>query len=61
VHGTAHELKCSGLFARCVQHEVDHLNGTLFIDRMDKKVRAGIETAVRDLGQRTRETGAEVA
>jgi hypothetical protein len=24
-------------------------------------VRAGIETAVRDLGQRTRETGAEVA
>jgi len=44
-----------------VQHEVDHLNGTLFIDRMDKKVRAGIETAVRDLGQRTRETGAEVA
>jgi peptide deformylase len=22
-------LKCDGLFSRCVQHEVDHLNGVL--------------------------------
>jgi len=61
VHGTAHELRCSGLLARCVQHEVDHLNGTLFIDRMEKKVRAGLETAVRDLAQRTRDSGTGVA
>lgn len=28
------EFRCSGLLARAVQHEVDHLNGILFIDRM---------------------------
>jgi peptide deformylase len=33
---------------------VDHLNGTLFIDRMEKKVRLGLELAIRDLAQRTR-------
>lgn len=30
------EFRCGGLLARAVQHEVDHLNGVLFIDRMDK-------------------------
>ncbi|MDI9454801.1 MAG: peptide deformylase, partial [Spirochaetota bacterium] len=25
-----------GLFARAIQHELDHLNGVLFIDRLDK-------------------------
>ena len=36
--GVKHELECDGLLARCIQHEVDHLNGILFIDRMEKKV-----------------------
>lgn len=30
------ELKASGLFARVLQHEVDHLDGVLFIDKMTK-------------------------
>jgi len=30
------EFRCGGLLARAVQHELDHLNGILFIDRMDK-------------------------
>ena len=54
LHGIAHTLECDGIFARCIQHEVDHLNGTLFIDRMEKKVRLGLELAIRDLAQRTR-------
>ena len=29
-------FRCGGLLSRAVQHEVDHLNGILFIDRMDK-------------------------
>jgi peptide deformylase len=33
------EFRCGGLLARAVQHEVDHLNGILFIDRMDKKTK----------------------
>ena len=30
------ELKANGLLATCVQHEVDHLNGILFIDYLSK-------------------------
>lgn len=55
-HGTPHFLKCTGLFARCLQHEVDHLNGVLFIEHMEKKIRAGLEKSIRDLAKRTRET-----
>lgn len=33
------EFRCGGLLARAVQHEVDHLNGILFIDRMEKKTK----------------------
>lgn len=32
--GKPFELEASGLFARVVQHELDHLDGTLFLDRM---------------------------
>ena len=30
------ELKAEGLLATCIQHEVDHLNGILFIDYLSK-------------------------
>lgn len=30
-------IERTGKMARCIQHEVDHLNGILFIDRMDEK------------------------
>lgn len=53
--GVSHTLRCNGLLARCVQHEVDHLNGTLFIDRMVKASRLKIEKAIRELAKRTRE------
>ncbi|MGB7769005.1 MAG: peptide deformylase [Verrucomicrobiia bacterium] len=33
------EFRCGGLLARAIQHEVDHLNGILFIDRMDKSTK----------------------
>jgi peptide deformylase len=56
LQGTAHTLLCDGLFSRCIQHEVDHLNGTLFIDRMEKKVRAKLEKDIKELGQKTRDT-----
>jgi len=53
-HGVPHTLKCDGLFGRCIQHEVDHLNGVLFIDRMAKKVRASIDDAVKALAKETK-------
>jgi len=30
------EIEASGLLATCLQHEIDHLNGVLFIDHMSK-------------------------
>jgi peptide deformylase len=54
-NGVPHVLRCDGLLARCIQHEADHLNGILFIDRMDKKVRAKIDPEVRALAKATRE------
>ena len=35
LHGKAVKIKAEGLLARIFQHELDHLNGTLFIDRAD--------------------------
>ncbi len=34
--GKKKELKAKGLLATCIQHEVDHLNGILFIDYLSK-------------------------
>jgi peptide deformylase len=34
--GKPHEAEADGLFATCIQHEVDHLNGKLFIDHISK-------------------------
>jgi peptide deformylase len=33
-HGKARRIEASGWYARILQHEIDHLNGTLYIDRM---------------------------
>jgi len=34
--GKEHELEASGLLATCLQHEIDHTNGVLFIDHISK-------------------------
>ena len=36
IDGKAHEVEADGLFATCIQHEIDHLNGVLFIDYISK-------------------------
>ena len=36
IEGKQHEVNAEGLFATCIQHEVDHLNGVLFIDHISK-------------------------
>jgi len=33
--GRPFEMRCAGILARCVQHEVDHLDGVLMVDRLD--------------------------
>jgi peptide deformylase len=52
--GVPHVLSCDDLFSRCIQHEVDHLHGILFIERMDKKTRAAIADEVKALAKATK-------
>jgi len=35
-HGQLKEIKTEGMFATCIQHEIDHLEGILFIDHLSK-------------------------
>ena len=35
-HGQPKELKAEGMLATCIQHEIDHLEGILFIDYLSK-------------------------
>jgi len=48
-------FRCGGLLARAVQHETDHLNGILFIDRMERKVKAEIQEELDVLQAVTKE------
>ena len=36
LEGAQHEIEANGLLATCLQHEIDHLNGVLFIDHLSK-------------------------
>jgi peptide deformylase len=36
IDGAAREIEANGLLATCLQHEIDHLNGVLFIDHLSK-------------------------
>jgi peptide deformylase len=42
--GRPKKLKADGLMARCIQHEMDHLNGVLFVDRVtdEAKLQEGL-------------------
>jgi len=51
--GIPHTLECNGLLGRCIQHEVDHLNGVLFIDRMAKESLKIVEGRIKELRKQT--------
>jgi len=48
VHGEQVRVEGSGLMARCLQHEVDHLDGKLFLDRLTGEARKSALRALRD-------------
>ena len=48
------EFRCGGLLARVVQHETDHLNGILFIDRMSKKTKEELRPQLDELQAKTK-------
>ncbi|MFP4154104.1 MAG: peptide deformylase [Halothiobacillaceae bacterium] len=54
-HGDPFELEADGLLAICIQHELDHLNGKLFIDYLSslkrQRIRKKLEKARRLAGE----------
>jgi peptide deformylase len=48
VHGEPLRLEGSGLMARCLQHEVDHLDGKVFLDRLTGDARKQAFRALRE-------------
>ena len=48
------DIEASGLLARAIQHEVDHLNGILFIDRMNSAAKAALLSRLKRMQKQTR-------
>jgi len=48
MHGEPVRIEGSGLLARALQHETDHLDGVLFIDRLDAEARRAAMKAIRE-------------
>lgn len=63
-HGEPQVIEASGWYARILQHEIDHLNGTLYIDRMLSRSFSSVESHARNwkdrsIGEIKRELGVE--
>jgi peptide deformylase len=55
-HGKQQEMDCSGLMATCIQHEIDHLNGVLFIDHLSRLKRSMVVRKFTKMARQQRET-----
>ena len=50
IEGRPVSMVASGLMARCIQHETDHLDGVLFLQRLEAPVRKEAMRAIRESG-----------
>jgi len=53
--GKTHEIEADGLTATCLQHEIDHTNGVLFIDHLSKLKRDRITKKFAKAAKKTEE------
>jgi peptide deformylase len=53
LEGETVRIEAAGLLARALQHEVDHLNGILFIDRMSSVAKASLASRLKRLQKDT--------
>jgi peptide deformylase len=51
IDGKPHEVAAEGLLAVCLQHEIDHLNGVLFIDHISRLKREMVVKKFRKLAK----------
>jgi peptide deformylase len=54
LEGGTIEIEASGFLARAIQHEGDHLNGILFIDRMNSAAKAVLSSRLKRLQKETK-------
>ena len=47
------DIEATGLLARALQHEIDHLNGILFIDRMSSGAKAALASRLKRMQKET--------
>jgi peptide deformylase len=52
--GQTIQFSCGGLLARVIQHEFDHLNGILFIDRMKRDAKEELRPKLEELHAATK-------
>jgi peptide deformylase len=55
LNGNRVEFEAAGLLGRAVQHETDHLNGILFIDRMSSAAKAALAGKLKRLAAESKE------
>ncbi|MEM1222957.1 MAG: peptide deformylase [Verrucomicrobiota bacterium] len=55
VQGNHHIIEADGLLGRCILHEVDHLNGELFIGRMDKRDLKKMQPRIKKIKRESRD------
>lgn len=56
--GETIQIEAAGLLARALQHEVDHLNGILFVDRMSSVAKASLSSRLKRLQKETQRSSA---
>jgi len=55
VQGNAHIIEANGLLGRCILHEADHLNGELFIDKMDPRDLQQMQPRIKKIKRASRD------
>ena len=56
--GNPQEIECDGLLATCIQHEIDHLNGIVFLDHLSRLKR---QMVLKKMRKAEREKQADAA
>lgn len=51
-HGKSFEIETQGLLSRALQHEIDHLDGVLFIDKLSRIKRGLIDRRMKKLAKK---------
>jgi peptide deformylase len=60
IEGKTHEIDATGLLSTCIQHEVDHLDGKLFIDYLSSLKRSRVMSKFKKAARLREKTAATV-